>query len=178
MAKTIQAKKKPVIKKVTAKKITAVKAPRVKAASAKKRPAPKAEKDINKLIALAAGEYAIEKKATDVKVLDVREITSFTDFFVIASASSEMQVKAVAENVLAKMRDHGVNPWKSEGWDALQWVIVDFVDVVVHIFRDTAREFYNLERLWADAPMLLVEDKEKPKVRKTTKPRSKPRTKS
>ena len=61
-----------------------------------------------------------------------------------------MQVKAIAENVLAKMRERGVTPWKSEGWDAFQWVIVDFVDVVVHIFSETARDFYHLERLWAD----------------------------
>ena len=70
-----------------------------------------------------------------------------------------MQVKAISENILTKMREAGVTPWKSEGWDVLQWVIVDFVDVVVHVFTETARDFYNLERLWADAPIDIIEDK-------------------
>ena len=70
------------------------------------------------------------------------------------------------------MRESGVTPWKSEGWDALQWVIVDFVDVVVHIFSETARDFYHLERLWADAPTELVEDKPVAKKRKPAKPKA------
>src|SRR2546423_5506473 len=154
MAKTVSAKKKTLPKKSPSKKIS-----RPKKTIAKKRPSPKPAPETNKLIALAAGEFALEKKATDIKILDVREITSFTDYFVIASGSSDMQVKAIAENILTKMRDRGVTPWKSEGWDALQWVIVDFVDVVVHIFSETARTFYHLERLWADAPMEIIEDK-------------------
>jgi ribosome-associated protein len=152
MAKTETKKKtlKPTAKKVLPKKT----APRKKAI-----PKPKPEQDINKLIALAAAQCALEKKATNIKILDLRHITSFADYFVIASGSSDMQVKAIAENVLTKMRESGVTPWKSEGWDSLQWVIVDFVDVVIHIFLETAREFYNLERLWADAPIEIVEDK-------------------
>jgi len=152
MAKTTT-KKKTILKKSPAKKTTP------KKSVAKKRPAPKPEPEFNKLIALAAGEYALEKKATNIKILDVRDITSFTDYFVIATGSSDMQVKAIAENILTKLRDSGVAPWKSEGWDTLNWVIVDFVDVVVHIFTETAREFYHLERLWADAPTEIVEDK-------------------
>jgi ribosome-associated protein len=145
--------KKATIKKTPVKKI----AP--KKTIVRKRPAPKPEPEFNKLIALAAGEYALEKKATNIKILDVRDITSFTDYFIIATGSSDMQVKAIAENILTKLRESGVTPWKSEGWDTLSWVIVDFVDVVVHIFTETAREFYNLERLWADAPTEIIEDK-------------------
>jgi ribosome-associated protein len=162
------------IKKTAKKKTSAVirkparKAPHPKKTIIKKRPAPKPESEINKLIALAAAEYALEKKATNIKILDVRDITSFADYFVIASGSSDMQVKAIAENILAKLRDSSVSPWKSEGWDALQWVIVDFVDVVVHIFHETAREFYHLERLWADAPMEIVEDKPKTRKKKSS----------
>jgi ribosome-associated protein len=149
MAKTT--KSKPTVKKVTTRK------PR---AAAKAAPKPKAPKDTAKLIALQAAEYVLEKKATQVKLLDVRGITPITDFFIICSASSDQQVKAVAENVIVKMRDEeGMSPWKSEGWDSLQWVIIDFVDFVVHVFRDSARDFYHLERLWADAPMEAVEDK-------------------
>jgi ribosome-associated protein len=159
------AKKAIVKKKAIAKKKTL--AP--KKTIEKKRPAPKQETDVHKLIALAAAEYALEKKATNIKVLDVHDITSFTDYFVICSASSDMQVKAIAENILTKLRENGVAPWKSEGWDALQWVIVDFVDVVVHVFSETAREFYNLERLWADAPTEIIEDKPVAKKIRTIK---------
>jgi ribosome-associated protein len=154
MAKIASAKKKTVLKKTPVKKTASPKKTTVR-----KRPAPKPQPEINKRIALAAAECALEKKATNIKLLDVRDITSFADYFVIASGSSDMQVKAIAENVLAKMREAGVKPWKSEGWDALQWVIIDFVDVVVHIFSETAREFYHLERLWADAPTDIIEDK-------------------
>lgn len=157
------AKKAAPLKKVPAKKTTSAKKP------AGKRPAPKPAAETNKLIARAAAEFALEKKATNIKVLDLRGITSFTDYFVIASGSSDMQVKAIAENILTKMREAGVTPWKSEGWDVLQWVIVDFVDVVVHVFTETARDFYNLERLWADAPLEIIEDKPAAKKRGVVK---------
>lgn len=150
-------------------KATAVKA--AKKTASPKVPKPKAPpKDEQKMVAELAAKYALEKKATDVKILDLRKITSMTDFFVICSASSEAQVKAVAENVIVKMReDHGLGPWKSEGWDALQWIILDFVDFVVHIFRNTAREFYHLERLWADAPTETIVDEPVKKKRITKK---------
>ncbi|MEP7234946.1 MAG: ribosome silencing factor [Ignavibacteriota bacterium] len=164
MAKTPA--KKVTVKKVTAKKTVAKKAAPPKKAAPKKRPAPKPAGETNRLIALAAAECALEKKATNIKILDLRGITSFTDYFVIASGSSDMQVKAIAENVLSKLRERGATPWKSEGWDVLQWVIVDFVDVVVHVFTETARDYYHLERLWADAPTEIIEDKPAPKKRK------------
>ncbi len=109
--------------------------------------------------ALKAAQYALEKKATDIHVLDLTGITSMTDFFVIATGTSDRQVKAIAENVIAEMRDsEGVGAWRSEGWDSLHWVIIDFVDFVVHVFQTESRHFYNIERLWADAPMTEVKD--------------------
>jgi len=155
MAITASTKKKTV-KKAAPKTSTKKGAPRKKAA-------PKPEQDTNKLIALAAAEFALEKKATDIKILDVRQITSFADYFVLCTGTSDMQVKAIAENVLTKLRERGVTPWKSEGWDSLHWVIVDFVDVVVHVFNEDSRRFYHLERLWADAIIETVEDKPKKK---------------
>ena len=111
--------------------------------------------------ALAAARYALEKKASDVHLLDLRGITSMTDFFVVATGDGDRQVKAIAENVIAEMRDtRGVTAWRSEGWDGLHWVIIDFVDFVVHVFQPEARRFYNFERLWADAPMVEVTDTE------------------
>lgn len=115
--------------------------------------------DQNRKFALAAAQLAIEKKATNVKIIDLREVTAITDYFVIASASSDIQVKAIADHILTEMRKHDLIPWKTEGWEAKQWIIIDFVDIVVHIFHESAREFYNLERLWADAPTEVVEDK-------------------
>ncbi|MEI8134803.1 MAG: ribosome silencing factor [bacterium] len=159
--------KTPTKKSTVAKTATKKTAP-AKPKAPRKRPAPKPEPELNKLIALAAAEFGLEKKATNIKILDVRTITSFADYFVIASGSSDMQVKAIAENILNKLRERGVKPWKSEGWDTLNWVIVDFVDVVVHIFQETAREFYHLERLWGDAPTEIVEDKVPTKRKKKT----------
>lgn len=109
--------------------------------------------------ALQAAQFALEKKALTVRVLDLTKITSMTDYFVVCHGESDPQVKAIAENVIARMRDDkGVSPWRSEGWDALQWVLIDFVDFVVHVFQTESRQYYNLERLWADAPALTVED--------------------
>ena len=162
----------PATKKATTKKPAAKKAAAPKKATASPRPVRKKAVPVEpiKAAALAAAQYALEKKATEVKLLDVSEITSMTDFFIICSASSDIQVKAVAENVIVKMRDeYGIAPWRSEGWDSLQWIIVDFVDFVVHIFKNTAREFYHLERLWADAPTEIIEDKPAPKKRTATK---------
>jgi ribosome-associated protein len=116
-----------------------------------------------------AAQYAIEKKATTVHLLNLSKITSMTDFFVIASGDSDKQVKAIAENVIAEMRDtEGISPWHSEGWDNLQWVVIDFVDFVVHVFQAEARIFYNLERLWADAVIEEIKD-EPPKAAKPRK---------
>lgn len=128
---------------------------------------PAAPSDPMRVLALAAAQLAIEKKATNVKLIDLRGITPITDYFVIASGSSEIQAKAIADHILNEMRKHGLTPWKSEGWEARQWIIIDFVDIVVHVFLESAREFYNLERLWADAPTQGVEDlAAKPKPRK------------
>ncbi len=152
--KTIRSTKKPAAKPRST-KTTAT-------AKAKKAP-PK--QDLGKEIAITAAKYLLEKKATHIELLDLRELTSMTDYFIICSGSSDQQVKAIAENVIVKMRDdHGVAPWRSEGWDSLQWVIVDFVDFVVHVFRENAREFYNLERLWADAPKEEIADEPIKKV--------------
>lgn len=142
-----------------------------KKAAVPKKPATRkksAPADPIRKIALAAAQFAIDKKASNVKLIDLRAVTAITDYFVVASGSSDTQVKAIADNVIAEMRKQDYVPWKSEGWDAKQWIIIDFVDLVVHIFHETAREFYNLERLWADAPTEIIEDKlAKPKKRTT-----------
>jgi ribosome-associated protein len=172
--KTVRAKK-PTIAAVAAKVPVAKKPTRTTVGATKprsKRPEKSPPSQFEQIEANArkAAQYAIEKKATTVHLLNLSKITSMTDFFVIASGDSDKQVKAIAENVIAEMRDtEGISPWHSEGWDNSQWVIIDFVDFVVHVFQAEARVFYNLERLWADA--VIEEIKDEPK--KVAKPRKK-----
>ena len=97
-------------------------------------------------------EFIFNKKGFDVVLLDLRELTSFADFFVICSADSDTQVKAIADEVDRGLRDEGIKCWHREGYRALSWVLLDYVDVIVHVFKKDAREFYSLEKLWGDAP--------------------------
>lgn len=103
-------------------------------------------------------ELIFNKKGYDVKILDLKEVASFTDYFVICSADSDTQVKAIADEVDKSLRDQGMKSWHKEGYRALNWVLLDYVDVVVHIFKKEMREYYNLEKLWGDAPVVEVED--------------------
>ncbi|GMU88093.1 MAG: hypothetical protein AMXMBFR49_03010 [Chlorobiota bacterium] len=98
-------------------------------------------------------EAIFEKKGLDVKLLDLRGITTIADYFVICSGESDMQVKAIADNIDKRLTEEGVKIWKQEGFKALSWVLIDLSDIVVHIFRNESRQFYNLERLWGDAPV-------------------------
>ena len=103
------------------------------------------------LLALAA----LEKKAHDLAILDMRGLIDYADVFVICSATNRRQVKAIAEEVRrAGKRDHGLTCTAVEGLEAARWVLVDFSDVVVHVFDDPMRGFYDLDGLWADAPRL------------------------
>jgi ribosome-associated protein len=103
-------------------------------------------------------EMIFVKKGYDVKIIDLRNLASFADYFVICSADSDTQVKAIADEIEKKLRDEGIKCWHKEGYMALQWVLLDYVDVVIHIFKKEARNFYNLEKLWGDAPTIEVED--------------------
>lgn len=97
-------------------------------------------------------ELAQELKAHDVVVLDLRGISSATDHFVLASGRSDTQVKAIADNIIDEMKKEGERPAHVEGLQGGRWVLVDFIDVVVHVFHPQARDFYQLENLWGDAP--------------------------
>ncbi|MGA9117255.1 MAG: ribosome silencing factor [Bacteroidota bacterium] len=108
-------------------------------------------------LATAAASLTLTKKAFDVLVMDLRKVTSVADYFVICSADSEPQVRAIADAVEEGVQKKGVRPWHREAGSP-NWVILDYVDVVVHIFQKAARAFYNLERLWGDAEITKVED--------------------
>jgi ribosome-associated protein len=103
-------------------------------------------------------ELIFSKKGFDVKILDLRELTPISDFFVICSADSDIQVKAIADEIDHRLHEEGVRVWHKEGYKSLNWVLLDYVDVVVHVFKKSVREFYNLERLWGDAPVKEVTD--------------------
>lgn len=111
-------------------------------------------------------ELIFSKKGYDVVIIDLRKLASFADYFVIATADSDTQVKAIADEVDKKLKDEGVKTWHREGYRSLNWVLLDYVDVVVHIFKREAREFYNLEKLWGDAPINKVTD---PALKKSVK---------
>ncbi len=100
----------------------------------------------------AAVEAALDRKAEDVRVLELAEASDFTDFFVICSGNSERQVQAVAEAIERSLRDFGEKPLHLEGMTQGHWVLMDYSDLVVHVFEVEKRDFYRLERLWADAP--------------------------
>lgn len=122
-------------------------------------------------------EHIFSKKGYDVKILDLKELTSFTDYFVICSADSDIQVKAIADEIDKKLSEQGIKCWHKEGYKALSWVLLDYVDVVVHIFKKESREFYNLEKLWGDAPAIFVEDPAITKMVKRKKSTVKPKLK-
>ena len=103
------------------------------------------------IFAKRISEIMFNKKAYDVLLIDLRKLAAFADFFVICSADSDVQVKAIADDVDRSLRDEGMKCWHKEGYQALNWVLLDYVDVVVHVFKKDAREFYNLEKLWGDA---------------------------
>ena len=125
-------------------------------------------------LALAAARLALSRKAADVVTMDLRGLTTMADFFVVCSADSDVQIRAIADAIDDGMRNKGVDVWHRES-GSTNWVLLDFVDVVVHIFHRNTRSFYNLEKLWGDAKIASVADTAAPgggRVRRTP-PRAK-----
>lgn len=105
-------------------------------------------------VAARAARAAAAKQATDIVVLDVHELIVITDYFVICTASSNRQVKTAIEAIEDSIRELGEKPIRREGEDEAGWWLLDYIDVVVHVFGEEEREYYDLERLWRDAPRL------------------------
>ena len=105
-------------------------------------------------LAAAAARAASAKQAERITVIDVRELITITDYFVICSGTSSRQVSTIADEVVKELKDKGVRPVRREGESGAGWQLIDFVDLVVHVFDEEAREFYRLETLWADAPVV------------------------
>ncbi len=94
---------------------------------------------------------ASDKKALEMVILDLREIASFTDYFLITSGTNVRQVQAIADEVVEQLKKQGTRAARVEGYSTAEWVLVDYGDFIVHVFEDKARRFYDLERLWRDA---------------------------
>ena len=99
----------------------------------------------------SAALAARAKKARDLVALDLRELGAVCDYFLLCSASSEVQVKAVTDHIEETLREEGLRPWHVEGREGRRWVLLDYVEVVVHVFHERTREYYLLDRLWGDA---------------------------
>ncbi len=111
---------------------------------------PPAELPATEVLRVAANAAA-SKKASDMVGLDLTALEGVADYFLICSGASEPQVKAIAEEVEDKLREAGARVWHVEGREGRRWVLLDFVDVVVHVFHEKTREYYMLDRLWGDA---------------------------
>jgi ribosome-associated protein len=109
-------------------------------------------------LAQLAASYAADKKAADIVCLDLREVASYTDYFVVCSGGSERQTKAIHDAITEGMKkDHGLLPRRVEGLGEARWILIDYFDVVVHVFHPEVRDFYRLEQLWGDVPRLELE---------------------
>ncbi len=104
-------------------------------------------------LATTIAALAADKKATDIVALDLRGVAGYTDFFVLASGSSDRQTKAIHDGIhLGLKNEHGMLPRRVEGLTEARWILMDYLDVVVHVFTPETRDFYRLESLWGDVP--------------------------
>lgn len=101
---------------------------------------------------------SLKKKAKDLVILNVKAISSFTDYFIICSGTSDRQVQAIASSIQENLKEFGIIPLGVEGEKLGKWVLIDYDDVIIHIFYEPIREFYEIERLWSDAPRMEIGD--------------------
>jgi ribosome-associated protein len=109
------------------------------------------------VIAQRAAQLCLDYKANDVVLLDLRGVTDMTDFFIVASGTSDTHVRAIGEHLIEDLKKEGTPVHHVEGLEKGRWVLLDYVDVVVHVFHPTLRQFYQLERLWGDAEVIPIE---------------------
>jgi len=104
-------------------------------------------------------EALLERKGQNISLLDVSELTTLTEFFVVCHGTSDTQIKALADNVMEKAKEElNEKVWKREGFEGRAWIILDFVNIVVHVMSEQKREFYGIERMWNDATITRIED--------------------
>jgi ribosome-associated protein len=110
-----------------------------------------------KKFALAAAKLASERHCTDIVVLDLRDISPATDYFMIATGTSDRQMRSVADEICEAAKEQGQQRFGRAGYEQARWILLDFIDVVVHIFDAEYREYYDLELLWGDAKRLTID---------------------
>jgi len=103
-------------------------------------------------------KVALDKKAENPVVIDLRELTTLSDYFVVLSATSDTHARTIADEIKKKLKEKGILPLSVEGYESANWILIDYGDVIVHIFRPEVRELYNLESLWMDAPRVEVSE--------------------
>jgi len=112
---------------------------------------------------------ALAKKAKEILILDVRKLTSITDYFVICSGRSNIHVETIAESIVAKLKDEGIRPLHVEGEKQAQWVLIDYIGTIVHVFYEQTRKFYGLEKLWGEGGRVGFQGQEKKKLKRSSR---------
>ena len=113
------------------------------------------QSDVKKTV-LQCTNAALDKKAKNLIILKIKELSSFTDYFIICSGTSDRQVKGIATSIEETLKKAGMLPLGIEGKDSGNWILMDYGDVIIHIFYEPTREFYDIERLWSDVPGMAV----------------------
>ena len=116
----------------------------------KQSPPDKITKEITRLM--------IDKKALDITLIDVRKVTPLTDYFIVCSSESDPQTRAIFNHIKDGLAKKNIKPWKTEGYEYLQWVVMDYIDFVIHILNKETRAYYDFERLWADANIIKIKN--------------------
>lgn len=112
--------------------------------------------DAPRNLALRIADILADTPASDTVVLDIRGLSTFADFFVICSGENERQLRAISEKLQEELREDGIRPQRTEGTPRSGWIVIDYNDAIVHVFDQELRDFYKMERLWAEAPRLLA----------------------
>ena len=114
--------------------------------------------DTTEIVRSACIEQLLSHKAEDLIVIDLRQTADFVDYFIICTGTSDVHVRALSDAVTEGLKAEGQRPYQVEGYDVRKWILIDFFDIIVHIFQKESRQFYGLERLWRDAPIERIED--------------------
>jgi ribosome-associated protein len=101
---------------------------------------------------------ALEKKPKDLVIMNIRQVSSFADYYILMTGSSDREVQAISSIIQEKLKENGIRPLSTEGTTYGKWILLDYIDVVISIFHEPLREFYDLERLWSDAPSMKISD--------------------
>jgi len=115
------------------------------------------KKETKKIIAIITN-CMLEKKAREIKIINVEKLTALTDAFIVCTSDSDPQTRAISNNIKNTLAEHGIKAWHTEGYQHLKWVLIDYVDIVINIFNGESRKYYDIERLWADAKIESIKE--------------------